>query len=31
VIRYKNVRDEALDKAVDTLLAELEGKGKTSK
>ena len=29
-IRYKNVRGEALDKAVDTLLAELESKPKKS-
>jgi hypothetical protein len=27
VIRYKNVRGEAMEKAVDTLLLELEGKG----
>jgi hypothetical protein len=31
VIRYKNVRGEDMDQAVDTLLAELEGKGTTSK
>jgi len=31
VIRYKNVRGEAMDKAVDTLLAEIGGTGNTSK
>jgi hypothetical protein len=30
VIRYKNVRGEAMDKAVDTLLKELEQGGKAS-
>jgi hypothetical protein len=30
VIRYKNVRGEAMDKAVDALLAELEGGQKKS-
>jgi len=28
VIRYKNVRGEAMDKAVDALLKEMEGKSK---
>ncbi len=28
VIRYKNVRDKAMDEAVDTLLAEMDGGGK---
>jgi hypothetical protein len=30
VIRYKNVRGEAMDKAVDTLLQEMEDKVKAS-
>ena len=28
VIRYRDVREEAMDKAVDTLLAEMERQGK---
>jgi hypothetical protein len=28
IIRYKGVRDEAMDKAVDALLKEMEDKGK---
>jgi hypothetical protein len=31
VIRYKNVRGEAMDKAVDTLLKEMEASGEKEK
>jgi hypothetical protein len=31
IIRYKNVRGEAMDKAVDQLLKEMEGGGKHKK